>query len=320
MKTVGLIGLGNAGKPLAERLLNKGYRLKVYDVDPAPMTALAQQGAIRVGSAREAADEITVIVLPSSAEVGAATDGPEGLLAGIQPGFVLIDLSGTDPDFARSLESKLLERNGHFLGATLHAAGAPAVTIPKGLASIVVGGPKEALEMSIGVFKDLAQRVICVAEPWVPKALKIAVIMFAATNSIISAEVFSWLCAQGIDPHLFHRLLKTTGSRESAGRVEDFLKRTKSYGGALSNSYKDIRQALETGAARQIPLPLMSTVNEIQEMGRAQGLSRLNTPAAIGRLYEILTRLDLSKAVLETERVFPEAREPEVIYLEEVKE
>jgi hypothetical protein len=64
----------------------------------------------------------------------------------------------------------------------------------------------------------------------------------------------------------------------------------------------------------------MGTVNEIQEMGRAQGLSRVNTPAAMGRLYEILTGVDLSEAVLQAERVFPEARESEVIYLEDVKE
>lgn len=317
MKTIGLIGLGNAGNPIAARLLAKGYALKVYDVNPAAMDALAQQGAVRAACARDAAAEITFIVLPSSNEVRAAADGPEGLVAGIEPGFVVTDLSGTDPDFARALEQKLQEKEAHFIGATLHAAGAPIVTIPQGLASIVAGGRREALENCIEVLKDLARRVICVSEPWIPKALKIAVIMFSATNSIISAEVFSWLTAQGIDPRLFHQLLKTTGSRESAGRVEDFLKRKKSYGGALSNSYKDIRQALETAAARRIPLPLMSMVNEIQEMGRAQGLSRLNTPAAVGRLYEILTGVDLGNAVVDSERVFPQAGEPEVIYLDE---
>ncbi|HWP56806.1 MAG TPA: NAD(P)-dependent oxidoreductase [Candidatus Acidoferrales bacterium] len=314
---VGLIGLGNAGRPVGERLLQKGYRLRVYDLDLAPMEALAEQGATKAASAREALATMTLVVLPSSLEVRAAAEGAGGILEGIRPGFVLIDLSGTDPDFAQALQHKVEQKGAHFLGATLHAAGAPAVTIPKGLASIVVGGRKEGLEAAIRVLKDLAQRVVCVSEPWVPKALKIAVIMCAAANSIVSAEVFTWLRAQGIDPLLFYRLLKITGSRESAARIEDFLKRGKSYGGALSNSYKDIRQALEIAAGRQIPLPLMATVNQIQEMGRAHGLKRTNTPAAMGRLYEILSRIDLSEAVLEAERVFPEPHEPEVIYLEE---
>jgi hypothetical protein len=100
--------------------------------------------------------------------------------------------------------------------------------------------------------------------------------------------------------------------------VEAFLRRNRSYGGALSNSYKDIHQALEVAANQHFPLPLMSLVNQIQEMGRAQGLTRTNTPAAMGKLYEILTGIDLSQAVLDGERTFPEPHEPQVVYLEEL--
>jgi len=315
---IGIIGLGNAGKPIAERLFNKGHRLKVYDLNPAPMDDLAKLGAIKTQSARDAIGEVTLIVLPSTIEVKSAAFGDEGFLAGIKPEGVLVDLSGTDPNFARELEQECAKRNVHFLGATLHAAGAPAVTIPKGLLSVVIGGKRDAVEKCLGVFKNLCQKIICVPEPWMPKAMKIAVIMFAATSSIVCAEVFTWLTAQGIDPKIFLRLLQTTGSRDSAARVEDFLKRGKSYGGALSNSYKDIRQALETAAALELPLPLMNTVNQLQEMARAQGLTRLNTPAAIGKLYEILTATDLSDATVESDRVFPEPQEPEVIYLGEL--
>ena len=314
---LGIIGLGNAGKPIAERLLAKGRRLKVYDLNPAPMKELAEIGAIKTHSAGEAAGEITLIVLPSTIEVQSAAYGVNGFFAAVQPGSVLVDLSGTDPHFARALEQECARRKVHFLGATLHAAGAPAVTIPKGLLSIVIGGKREALEKCFGILKDLCQKIICVPEPWMPKAMKIAVIMFAATSSIVCAEVFTWLTAQGIDPKLFLRLLQTTGSRASAARVEDFLKRGKSYGGALSNSYKDIRQALETAATLELPLPLMSTVNQLQEMARAQGWTRLNTPAAIGKLYEILTRTDLSEATVESERLFSEPQEPQVIDLGE---
>lgn len=312
---IGIIGLGNAGKPIAERLLSKGRRLKAYDLNPAPMDELAKLGAVRAGSAGEAVGEVTLIVLPSSLEVRAAARGDNGFLAAVRPGGVLVDLSGTDPACAREIEGECATRNVDFLGATLHAAGAPAVTIPRGLLSVVIGGKKDALDKCLGILKDLCQKVICVPEPWMPKAMKIAVIMFAATSSIVCAEVFTWLTAQGIDPKLFLRLLQTTGSRESAARVEEFLKRGRSYGGALSNSYKDIRQALETAAALELPLPLMNTVNQLQEIARAQGLTRLNTPAAIGKLYELLTGIDLSAASVESERAFPEPREPEVIYL-----
>lgn len=315
MKEIGLIGLGNAGRPIAERLLAKGRRLRVYDLNPEPVRALVKLGAVPAASAREAAAEITLTVLPSSTEVRAAAFGKNGVLAALEPGFTLVDLSGADPAFTRELEREVEKKRAGFLGATLHAAGAPAVTIPRGLLSIVVGGKKESLDACLEILKDLGRKIICVPEAWIPKAMKIAVIMFAAANSVVAAEVASWLTAQGLDPKLFFELLQTTGSRESAGRLEDFLKRGNTHGGALSNSYKDIRQALEVAAALDMPLPLMSAVNQLQEMGRAQGLTRLNTPAAMGRLYEMLTGQDLSPAVLESEKTFPPPQAPEVIYL-----
>ena len=315
MKDVGVIGLGNAGKPLALRLIDKGYRLRVYDLNSQVMDEVTQRGAAKAVNAAEAVNDITLTVLPSSVEIRAASFGTTGVLAALQPGQTLIDLSGTDPGFTRVLAAEVEKRGAGFLGATLHAAGAPAVTIPNGLLSIVVGGKKETVESALPLLKDMAQKIICVPEPWMPKALKIAVIMFAASSAIAAAEVSSWLAAQGLDPKLFHKLLQTTGSRATAGRMEDCLKRNNSNGGALSNSYKDIRQALATAGELGMPLPLMTAVSQMQEMGRALGLTRVNTPAAMGKLYELLTGQDLTAAVIEADKASLQPRAPEVIYL-----
>lgn len=315
MRTVGLIGLGNAGRPIGERLIKKGYRLRVYDINPEAAASLEQLGAVKVASAQAAVAEVTLTVLPSTVEVKAAVFGARGVLSGIRPGFVLVDLSGTDPRCAREIEQRIKQRDGEFLGGTLHASGAPAAVIPKGLLSIVIGGKRETLEACMDILRDLGQKIICLPEPWTPKALKIAVIMLSTVNNIISAEVCAWLSAQGITPRLFLRLLQTTGSQASASRLEEFFKRNRNYGGALSNSYKDLRQALELAAALNIPLPLTATANQIQEIGRAQGYSRVNSPAAIGKLYEILTGVNLSVATLDAEKTFPEPKEPQVVYL-----
>jgi 3-hydroxyisobutyrate dehydrogenase-like beta-hydroxyacid dehydrogenase len=315
VRSISLIGLGNAGRPIGERLLKKGYSLKVYDINPQVVEALVELGAEMASSAREATTEVTLTVLPSSVEVRAAVFAEEGILAGMEPGFILLDLSGTDPDCARELEQKIQIKRGKFIGGTLHANGAPAITIPKGLLSILIGGEKEILEACIGILKDLAQKIICLPEPWMPKALKIAVMMLATANHIISAEVCACLIGQGINPHLFLQLLQTTGSHASSSRMEEFFKRNKSHGGALSNSYKDIRQALKVAADVHLPLPFSALANQIQEIGRSQGLTRINTPAAIGKVYEILTGIDLNQVTIEGERAFPEAGEPQIFYL-----
>jgi 3-hydroxyisobutyrate dehydrogenase-like beta-hydroxyacid dehydrogenase len=79
--------------------------------------------------------------------------------------------------------------------------------------------------------------------------------------------------------------------------MEEFMKRKNNSGGALSNRYKDFRQALSIAAKLEIPMPLASTANQIQEMARASGFARLNSPAAMGELHELITGIDLSGAM-----------------------
>jgi 3-hydroxyisobutyrate dehydrogenase-like beta-hydroxyacid dehydrogenase len=317
MQTIGLIGLGNAGRPMAERILAKGYRLTAFDIDNVALNAVVERGARGASSAADAVSDITVILLPSSFEVRQAVFGENGVFTSLRSGMTLIDLSGTDPDFARELEQRLAEKQLTFIGGTIHASGAPAVVIPRGRFSIVVGGEKVKLEPAVGFLNDVADTVICLPEPWMPKAFKIAIILYATTNNIITAEICSWLTAQGADPKLFLELLKTTGSAASSSRLEEFMKRNNNNGGALSNSYKDFRQALDMAAKLEIPMPLASMANQIQEMGRATGLQRFNSPAAMGKLYELLAGTDLSQATIGAEKQTGESRGKRVVYLGE---
>jgi len=315
MQSVGLIGLGNAGRPMAERILSKGYALTVFDIDNAKVQTAVERGALAANSAEAAVGEITIILLPSSVEVRQAILGEGGALGNLKAGMTLVDLSGTDPDCARELQERLGERQVTFIGGTIHASGAPAVVIPQGRFSIVVGGEKVKLAPTVGLLNDVADTVICLPEPWMPKAFKIAIILYATINNIITAEICSWLTAQGADPKLFLQLLRTTGSDASSARLEEFMKRNNNNGGALSNSYKDFRQALDLAARLEIPMPLASMANQIQEMARGSGLKRFNSPAAMAELYQIITGTDLSQATLNTEGRIPASREPRVVYL-----
>jgi 3-hydroxyisobutyrate dehydrogenase-like beta-hydroxyacid dehydrogenase len=315
MQTIGLIGLGNAGRPMAQRIMAQGYQLNVFDIDPAAIDATVKLGARAARSPADTIADVTITLLPSSMEVTAAVFGDHGALGALGPGKTLIDLSGTDPDCARELQACLAEKGAAFIGGTIHANGAPALTMPTGQFAIVVGGAKPQLEAVVKVLNDIAQTVICLPEPWMPKAFKIAVILFATTNNIVTAEVCSWLTAQGADPKLFLKLLQTTGSAPTASRLEEFMKRDNNNGGALSNSYKDFRQALKVAANLEIPMPLVSMANQIQEMGRANGLKRVNSPAAMGKLYELITGEDLSGATLASEKKLRSSPEAKVVWL-----
>src|SRR5215813_5333969 len=197
MATIGLIGLGNAGRPIGERILARGYPLTVYDLNPATVDNMVSLGARRAASAREAVSEITLTVLPSSIEVRRAVFGEAGAFEAVQPGMTFIDLSGTDPECARELQSRLEQERAAFLGGTIHAGAAPAIVIPQGRFTIAVGGKREIIEGCTSFLKELAQTIICLPEAWMPKVFKIAVIMYATANNIATAEICSWLTAQG---------------------------------------------------------------------------------------------------------------------------
>jgi 4-hydroxybutyrate dehydrogenase/sulfolactaldehyde 3-reductase len=317
MASIGLIGLGNAGRPMAERILATGHALTVFDIDAEALDRVVERGARPAHTAGAAVSDMTIILLPSSVEVRQAVLGESGVLNALRPASTVIDLSGTDPDCARELEERLREKQANFIGGTIHASGAPAVVIPQGRFSIVIGGEKAKIAPAANFLNEVAQTVICLPEPWMPKAFKIAIILYATANNIITAEICSWLTAQGADPKLFLKLLQTTGSQASAIRMEEFMKRKNNHGGALSNSYKDFRQALSIATKLEIPMPLASMANQIQEMGRASGFARLNSPAAMGELYELLTGADLSGATMDAEKKLRQEREPRVIYLAE---
>lgn len=317
MQKIGLIGLGNAGRPMAERILSAGYGLTVFDIDPAAVDAVVKLGAQGATSAAGAVGDITITLVPSSVEVRSALFGAAGAFEALKPGMALVDLSGTDPDCARELQERLAEKQATFIGGTIHASGAPAVVIPKGQFAIVIGGARSQIEPTAKFLNAVAQTIICLPQPWMPKAFKIAIILYATTNNIITAEICSWLTAQGADPKLFLKLLQSTGSAPSAARLEEFMKRDNNNGGALSNSYKDFRQALNIAAKLEIPMPLASMANQIQEMGRAAGFKRFNSPAAMGKLYELITGEDLSGSTISAAKKTRESRPPSVVWLDE---
>jgi 3-hydroxyisobutyrate dehydrogenase-like beta-hydroxyacid dehydrogenase len=320
VKTIGLIGLGNAGGPVAERLLQADYRLKVFDLSAEKIAAFERRGAIKASSPADAVSEITIMLLPSAVEVRAAVYSDRGVLARMKPGAILIDLSGTDPGCARELEETVIRQGGRFLGGTVHASGAPAVTIPQGNFSIVIGGKKGALDDSIDVLTCLARKIICLPKPWTPKSMKLAIIMFATIESVATAEIMAWLLSQDIDLRIFRDVIRATGSN-STQRVEEFFKRNERTGGTLSNIRKDLRQSLSVARDSQVPLLMTSLADQIVEMAVQRSSDRVRPAAAFGTLYEALAHVDMSQSIAETDPApASETAESKVIYIGKFQE
>src|ERR1700689_3399928 len=102
---LGFIGLGNMGSRIAQRLLDHGYRLEVYDLNPANTRAIAEHGGIVAESILELARSADVILscLTNDEAVRSVYTGPAGVLAGVRPGTIVLEMSTISPDSSQEL-------------------------------------------------------------------------------------------------------------------------------------------------------------------------------------------------------------------------
>ena len=117
--TVGFIGVGNMGNPMAYNVLKAPFAMTVFDTNPKAMENLIQAGAKRAGSPREVVEssEIVLTSLPASPDVEAVYLEPGGLVDRAKPGTILIDLNSVLPSTPRKIEPRAKARGVHFLEA-----------------------------------------------------------------------------------------------------------------------------------------------------------------------------------------------------------
>ena len=162
-KQIGLIGLGVMGKPMAKNLLKGGFSLTVYDIKPEPVAELAALGAKTASSPAEVASKCDIIItmLPNSPHVEAVVCGANGILEGIRPGSIYIDMSSISPVLDKKLYDIMAEKGVEMLDAPV-SGGEPKAK--DGTMSIMVGGKQEVFDSVFDVFKAMGDAVTLVGD------------------------------------------------------------------------------------------------------------------------------------------------------------
>ena len=160
MTTVAFLGLGAIGTPMARHLAVPEFSLSVWNRTSAKATAFAAEFAVRAAAtAAEAArgTDIVITCLPSSREVEGLLDGPDGLLAGLAKGSILVDCTSGDPATSRRIAAGLAERGIGFLDAPVSGgvAGAEIATL-----TVMVGGDAATLERVMPVFDAFGEKIV----------------------------------------------------------------------------------------------------------------------------------------------------------------
>ena len=289
-QTIGFIGLGLMGRPMAKNLLKAGFPLVVHSRSPAPVEDLVAHGARRAEFPADAARQATRIItmLPDSPDVERVLAGNDGVFSAMQPGTILIDCSSIAPTTARDLATQAAQRGARMLDAPVSGGEIGAVS---GTLSIMVGGDAAAFAEVKPILDAMGnpEKVIRVGDAGAGQITKVCNQMVIGGTLAVVSEAFALALKAGVDPARVReallggfaasRVLEVHGERILTGNYTPGF-RAQLYG-------KDMRIAADTLAANQVPAPASAVVQELVAALLARGRGEMDYSALATVLFEL---------------------------------
>ncbi len=286
--TVGFIGLGAMGGPMALNLVKHGFSLVVHDIDPAKGALWGTRGAKLAGSGEEVAAQVerTICMVETTAQAEGVIAGEHGIIRGARPGHVVACMSTIDPLVARRLAEQLAARGIAMLDAPVSGGTERAAS---GELSIIVGGAAETVAACQDLFRAMGAKVFHVGGLGQGLAMKLVNNMLVQVNTVAVAEALVLGVKAGLDPQTIYEVVRASTGNSFAFemRVPRILRRDFSPGGTVDISFKD--QELETAFAKQLGVPMLlaNVTQQVYQMARAAGLNKLDGSAIV----QVLERL-----------------------------
>jgi 3-hydroxyisobutyrate dehydrogenase len=263
---VGLIGLGNMGRPMGRRIAAGGYALTVHDLDPARIAAFrAEVPAARAAdsaAAAGAASDILVTMLPDGQAVREALLGAAGALPALTAGATVIDMSSSSPLGTRQLGAELARHGVHLVDAPVSGGVRRAVD---GTLSIMAGCDSPALERVLALLGTMGT-VMRAGPLGAGHAIKALNNYVSAAGLVAACEAVQAARRFGLDPATAVEIIDaSTGMNNSTrNKLRQFvLSESYADGFALALMAKDLRTALEVARACGAPTALAAPLVEL---------------------------------------------------------
>nr|XP_002130423.1 3-hydroxyisobutyrate dehydrogenase, mitochondrial-like [Ciona intestinalis] len=210
--TVGFIGLGNMGGPMAMNLLKSGHKVVAFDVIEASTKPIVEAGGQIVSSPSEVAKHSTQIItmLPNSSHVQEVYLGSEGILQSVQAGSILIDSSTIDPAVSQNVAKQSELKSATYLDAPVSGGvgAAQAATL-----TFMVGGEKEDFETASHILNHVGKNVVHCGGVGTGQAAKICNNMLLAISMIGVSESMNLGIKLGLNPKILAGIINTSSGR-----------------------------------------------------------------------------------------------------------
>jgi len=285
---IGFIGLGNMGRPMASNLQRQGYALTVFDVNPAPVAELAGLGAAAAGGAGAvaAASDIVVTMLPDSASVEQVVLGAGGVLGGLKPGSLVMDMSTIDPQLTDRLAAAAAAAGCAFVDAPV---GRLASHAARGESLFMVGATDDAFARVRPLLEAMGTTIHHCGAPGTGIRTKLVNNYLAIVSCGFNAEALALSQQFGLSLEktleVVHGTTATNGQLKIAW-ASKVLKGDTDPGFTIDLAHKDLTLIVAAAGATGVPVPIAETARASFAAARADGFGGRDFSAMVDVLCD----------------------------------
>lgn len=285
---IGYIGLGIMGKSMARNIMKAGYKVVVHNRSRQSVLELVGEGAIEAYSPAEVARQVDVVFtnLPDSPDVEVVALGKGGIIEGAHEGLIFVDNSTIKPATTRIIGEKLAEKGVIMLDAPVSGGDIGA---QEGTLTIMVGGPQQALEKVIAVFKAMGKTITHVGGLGDGQIAKAANQIMVAAQMVAMGELLIFAQKAGADPQKVVEAIR--GGAAGCWALD--IKPPRLFDGNRKPGFKAYMQAKDLGivmdTAREygVSLPSSAINTQLFNAMLEMGMEELDNSAVIGVIEKL---------------------------------
>jgi len=288
MANIGYVGLGVMGSRMAKRFMEHGHNIICHNRTKAKAEWLVEAGMLWADTPREAAERSDIVfsMVTNTKAVAAITQGADGILAGLAPGKIYVDMSTMSPTYSQELAEQVKKTGARMLDCPVSGS---VITLEQGKLTAMVGGEKEAFDRAYPVLKDIGPKVTYVGGNGLAVAMKIAANLSLAVQMLAFSEGVLLAEKSGIDREVAVDVLthSVIASPMVKYRGPFVLGHPEEAWFDCRMMQKDMNLALELGQNLQVPLPTTAVTNEYLTAANGMGVGHHDFAV----IFDVLARL-----------------------------
>ena len=274
-KTVGFVGLGIMGLPMAKNLVDAGFPVVGHNRSRESVEELIDHGGEGAETAEEAAERSDVVItcLPDTEVVEAVMHASDGVMAGVSEGTTVIDCSTISPVATEALAEEFAEVGVDVLDAPISGGEEGAI---EGTLSIMVGGDPDVLEANTDVFSAMGETITHTGPSGAGQTTKACnqIVVAAQMVGVSEALMFAEKAGANLEAVVEAISGGAAGCWTLDNRAPRMIRGNFEPGFFASYQYKDLRIATDAGEAFGAPMPLTELAHELYKSMEENGMGR----------------------------------------------